>query len=135
MFADVDADGRLELVFWNQGGAALMMARIPPDPKSSVEWPLSVIYNYSPDSEMQQRGAAPKWKRPNEHEGLVFHDIDGDGLGDIVCGGWWFKRLPDGRFLPNPVDGSHHFSRSAAGQLKQGGRPEIVLASATARAR
>jgi hypothetical protein len=127
MFADIDGDGRLELVFWNQGGALLMSARIPPDPKSSTEWPLSVIYAYSPDSEMQQRGTAPTWKRPNEHEGLAFHDVDGDGLGDIVGGGWWFKRLPDGRFLPNPVDGSYHFSRSAAGQLKQGGRPEIVL--------
>lgn len=127
MFADIDADGRLELVFWNQGGALLMSARIPPDPKSSTEWPLSVIYAYSSDSEMQQRGTAPTWKRPNEHEGLAFHDIDGDGLGDIVGGGWWFKRPPDGRFLPHPVDGSYHFSRSAAGQLKQGGRPEIVL--------
>ena len=127
MFADIDADGRLELVFWNQDGALLMSARIPADPKSSTEWPLSVIYAYSSDSEMQQRGTAPTWKRPNEHEGLAFHDIDGDGLGDIIGGGWWFKRLPDGRFLPHSVDGSYHFSRSAACQLEQGGRPEIVL--------
>jgi len=41
--------------------------------------------------------------------------------------GLWVKRLPDGRSLPNPVDGAYHFSRSVAGQLKPGGRPEIVL--------
>jgi hypothetical protein len=127
MIADVDTDGRSELVFWNQGGMSLIAASIPRDPKAASEWPMRMIYTYSSDGEMQQRGTAPRWKRPNEHEGLAFDDIDGDGAGDVIGGGWWFKRLPDGQFRANPVDGSYHFSRSAAGQLKQGGRPEIVL--------
>ena len=68
MFADVDGDARLELVFWNQGGGALLMARVPPDPRSASEWPLTTIYAYSTDSEMQQRGTVPAWKRPNEQD-------------------------------------------------------------------
>jgi hypothetical protein len=129
MFADVDGDARPELLLWNQGGQKLLLARIPPDPREAVEWPITEIYRWSRDSEMQQRGVPPAFRQTNEHEGLAFADIDGDGVGDIVGGGLWFKRLPDGSFLPNTVDGSYHFSRSAAGQLKEGGRPEIVLSA------
>jgi hypothetical protein len=52
--------------------------------------------------------------------------MDGDGLEDIVGGGRWFKYEND-QFTPNIIDASYTFSRSAAGQLIEGGRPEVIL--------
>jgi len=127
LWIDVDHDGRRELVFWNQGGQRLMLATRPADVKASGEWPLTVIFEYSKDSEMLQRGTPPGFKGVNEHEGLWSADIDGDGTEDIVGGGYWFKRTAEGRFIPNTVDASYHFSRAAAGQFVEGGRPEVVL--------
>jgi hypothetical protein len=128
LFADAVEDSRAELLFWNQGARTLWMARIPFDPKSAAEWPRTAVYEYSEDSEMLQRGKPAAFRRTNEHEGLAGSDIDGDGRLDIVGGGLWFKHLGGDRFHPHPVDASYHFSRSAAGDLKKGGRPEIVLA-------
>jgi hypothetical protein len=127
MFADVDGDGRHELVFWNQGGRQLLMARVPADPRAAREWPRTAIFAYSGDSEQEQRATAPSFKSVNEHEGLDWADIDGDGKPDIVGGGLWFKHLGGDSFLPNEIDNGYHFSRSAAGQLIEGGRPEVVL--------
>jgi hypothetical protein len=127
MFADVDGDSRSELVFWNQGAHALILARIPNDPRSAGEWPMTEIFAYSADGEMQQRATSPPFKTINEHEGLAFADIDGDGKPDIVGGGYWFKHLGGDRYLANTVDAGYHFSRAAAGQLIEGGRPEVVF--------
>ncbi len=128
MFADVDGDGKNELVFWNQGGNRLVLARIPASPGAHAgEWPMAEIFTYASDSEQQQRAASPPFKGINEHEGLAVADIDGDGRPDIVGGGLWFKHLGGDRFRANEIDGGYHFSRSGAGQLKEGGRPEVVL--------
>jgi hypothetical protein len=127
MFLDVDGDGARELIFWNQGGLKLMLARRPADPRGGKEWALETVFAYASDSEMLQRGKPAAFRKVNEHEGLWAEDIDLDGRRDIVGGGYWFKRNEDGRFSVNVVDGSYHFSRSAAGQLRKGGRPEIVL--------
>jgi len=127
MWADVDGDGKNEMVFWNQGGNRLVLARAPRDPRVNREWPMTEIYSYSSDSEMEQRAAAPPFKGVNEHEGLAFEDIDSDGKRDIVGGGLWFKHLGGDRFLANTIDAGYHFSRAAAGQLVEGGRPEVVL--------
>ncbi|MCL4255413.1 MAG: hypothetical protein KJ043_16760, partial [Anaerolineae bacterium] len=54
-------------------------------------------------------------------------DIDGDGLMDIVGGGNWFKYLGDGKYQDNIIDDSYIFTRAAAGQLIEGGRPEVLL--------
>jgi hypothetical protein len=129
MFLDVDGDGTRELIFWNQSGRRLMMARRPADPRAAKpggEWALETVFEYHTDSEMLQRGAPASFRSINEHEGLWAEDIDLDGRPDIVGGGYWFKRTGE-KFAPNLVDASYHFSRSAAGQLKKGGRPEIVL--------
>jgi hypothetical protein len=127
LWADVDGDGRPELAFWNQGAQRLMLARPPANVKTDDEWPMTTVYEYSADSETRQRGDPPKWKRTNEHEGLTFADIDLDGKPDLVGGGLWFKHLGGDRFLPNDIDAAFHFSRSAVGQLKAGGRPEVAL--------
>jgi hypothetical protein len=127
MFADVDGDGKRELVFWNQRGHRLMLARVPANPKDDREWPMTAIFSYTGDGEMQQRATAPPFKSINEHEGLALTDIDGDGQPDIVGGGYWFKHLGGDKFAANTVDAGYHFSRAGAGQLIEGGRPEIVL--------
>jgi hypothetical protein len=133
MFLDVDGDNVRELIFWNQGGRRLLLARRPARPRDASpggggEWPMETVFEYSSDSEMLQRGKPAAFRSVNEHEGLWAADIDLDGRQDIVGGGYWFKRTPQGRFIPNLVDASYHFSRSAAGQLTRGGRPEVVLA-------
>ena len=127
MFADIDQDGSPELVFWNQGGHSLILARLPVDPKVDAEWPMTPIFTYTYDSEMKQRATSPPFKSVNEHEGLALLDIDGDGKKDIVGGGYWFKHIAGDKFEANAVDSSYHFSRAGAGQLMEGGRPEIVF--------
>lgn len=127
IFGDFDGDGRDELVFWNQGAGRLFWADIPENPRATEPWECVPIYSWSEDSEMQQRGTYPAFKSINEHEGLAKADIDGDGTLDIIGGGRWFKHLEGNTFAVNIVDAGYAFSRAAAGQLIEGGRPEIVL--------
>jgi len=110
LFADVDADGRAELVFWNQGARALFVAEIPADPRAAGEWQRSRIYSSQ-----------------NEEEGLAAADIDADGVVDIVAGGKWFRHREGQRFVAEKIGDAPYFSRAAVGQLKSGGRPEVVF--------
>lgn len=130
MFGDFDGDGKQELVFWNQGSTSLIMADIPANvKKTSAEWPMKTIYTYTTDSEMQPivgLNGYPGWQTVNEHEGLAKMDMDGDGIMDIVGGGRWFQ-YRDGQFVPHLIDASYTFSRSAVGQLIEGGRPEVLM--------
>ncbi len=125
--ADLDGCGKPEIVFWNQDAHGLFAAKMPPDPRNSGPWPLTQLYSYSADSEPPQRGRPAKFRGTNEHEGLAIIDIDGDGKPDIVGGGRWFRNLGGLKFQENLVDPAYSFSRAAAGQLKKGGRPEVVL--------
>ena len=129
MFIDTDGDGQQELVFWNQGANTLFMAEIPDNPKDVEEWDYKPVYQYHNDSQMEPvvgLNGYPGWSTVNEHEGLAKIDMDGDGIMDIVGGGRWFK-YKDGKFIENIIDASYTFSRSAAGQFVEGGRPEVLL--------
>ncbi|MCE5251443.1 VCBS repeat-containing protein [bacterium] len=127
MFIDCNGDGKTELVFWNQSARTLWCASLPDNPGTARSWECTAIYTYGGDSEMEQRGTYPGWKSINEHEGLSKTDIDGDGVPDIVGGGRWFKNTSGSAYVPNIIDAGYSFSRSAAGQLVRGGRPEVVL--------
>jgi sugar phosphate isomerase/epimerase len=127
LIADFDGDGLGELVFWNQRDQVLYLADIPENPRELDEWKFKPIYSYSSDSQMEPPGEMPDWKSTNEHEGLAAADIDMDGVLDIIGGGWWFKHVGNHQFQHNVVDASYSFSRSVSGQLKEGGRPEIVM--------
>ncbi|MBK8881626.1 MAG: VCBS repeat-containing protein [Bacteroidales bacterium] len=130
MTGDFDNDDLPELVFWNQDARTLFIAEIPANPKKTQDWKREPVYVYNADSEMEPRGgvgAYPAWRGRNEHEGLTKADIDGDGIVDIIGGGRWFKYMGNGMFRANLVDASYTFTRAAAGQLIEGGRPEILV--------
>ena len=112
--ADYDGDGRQELVSWNQKAKKLLLFEIPDDPRSSGSWPSTEIY---------------AWSSGREHEGFPTEavDIDLDGKLDIVGGGRWFKHAGRTRFQPQVIDDRMRFTQCAAGQLVQGGRPEVVF--------
>ncbi len=127
MWGDFDGDGAADLVFWSQGDGRLVLAHAPADPRTAREWPMTDVYTYSKDSQPEQRAVQPAFKGANEHEGLSSADIDLDGTPDIIGGGLWFKHVGGGRYLANYIDPGYAFSRAAAGQLIEGGRPEVVL--------
>ena len=112
IFGDFDGDGQAELVFWNQNDQALFMADIPADPKNTQPWSYTPIYT---------------WSSGKAHEGLAKADIDGDGQIDLIGGGRWFKHNGDMSYTANIIDDNQRFTRAAAGQLKEGGRPEVVF--------
>jgi FG-GAP-like repeat len=109
LFGDFDGDGKDELAFWVQRFDGLLLARIPRDPKTSGPWPTVSV--------AKLRAA----------EGLAKADIDGDGKIDLIGGGHWFKHEAGDNFRPMLIDIDSKFSRAAAGQLVEGGPPEVVF--------
>ncbi|MDY7099593.1 MAG: PKD domain-containing protein [Actinomycetota bacterium] len=116
VFADVDGDGRDELLWWADKPARLVLAEVPDDP-TVTPWPTGVVH--------LPTATAPK--------GLTAADLDGDGTVELVGAGSWFEWVtsPDGErsVVAHPLDGATTGGRVAVGQLVDGGRPEIVVDS------
>jgi len=113
---DVTNDGRISLVFWNQGSASLYWVPLPGEPRRSP-WPdIKVIA-----SGMRENG--------QPEEGIAVGDIDGDGKNEIVAGTHWYKYT--GR--SGAEWEVHKFARGyittvlAIGDIDGDGRNEIVL--------
>ncbi|HKK70618.1 MAG TPA: FG-GAP-like repeat-containing protein [Candidatus Krumholzibacteria bacterium] len=110
-FGDFDADGDLELAFWNQGaGGVLYLAEIPADPTTAGTWSRTAIFD-----------------GPDDSEGLATGDVDGNGTIDLIGAGHWFEFTGGTSFTAHLVADGRAFTRSAVGQLVEGGRPEIVI--------
>lgn len=113
IFGDFDGDGTTELVFWNQRGRKLLISDVPRNPRRKENWSFHALW---------------KWPQQFKYEGLDRCDIDGDGTLDLVGGGHWFEHRKGAEYAAHRVD-DYGKSRSAAADLIEGGRPEIVLNS------
>ena len=113
IFGDFDGDKQPELVSWNQRAFSLLRFAIPANPKTEALWPADAIFK------------APANLR---QEGLARADVDGDGVEDIIGGGYWFRHTGGGKFAAEVVDAKMNYTRSGAGQLVKGGRAELVFA-------
>lgn len=129
-FGDFDGDGKTELAFWNQGENSLFVADKPENVIKSDEWPLTKIFSYNNDCQMLQRsnGTELKNHEVNFHSGICNADLNLDGIDDIVAGGMYFY-FKAGKYIQNDIDKSYNSTKIAAGQLIEGGRPEIVMVS------
>jgi hypothetical protein len=129
-FGDYDGDGQIELAFWNQGENSLFVAEKPENIKKEDEWPLTKIFSYNTDCQMLQRSNDTELKNHpiNFHSGICNADINLDGIDDIIAGGMYFY-FKEGKYIQNDIDKSYISSKVVAGQLIEGGRPEIVMVS------
>jgi FG-GAP-like repeat len=114
IIGDFAGDGSLQLAFWVQHSEALLLARIPRDPKDIVPWPTLPIAQVGPA------------------EGLAKADIDSDGTIDLIGGGYWFKHRGGVKYEPTLIDKNSLTTRAAAGQLVEGGAPEVVFVAGDA---
>ncbi len=109
VLGDFDGDGRDELAFWVQHSESLLLAEIPRDPRQSGPWPTTLIARVSPA------------------EGLAKADVDGDGKLDLIGAGYWFRHQGGADYRPILIDPASKLTRAAAGQLVEGGAPEVVF--------
>jgi hypothetical protein len=111
---DFDGDGSPEFVTWNQGAKKLLLYEIPEDPRGVDSWPATEIFSWESGQELEGFPSTPV-------------DVDLDGKVDLIGGGRWFKHQGGTDYEPHVIDEEMRFTQCAAGQLVEGGRPEIVF--------
>ena len=113
-FADFKGKGIAQLAFWNQGAKTIFIAEIPQNPRQATQW------NYYPIFKGIAGEDAARYP-----EGMSAFDIDGDGIKDLLAGNCWFKYKGGTNFITVKIGsvGGLIF----AGQLIEGGYPEIVI--------
>lgn len=113
-FADFKGTGRAQLAFWNQWAKAIFIAEIPANPRAVEKWDYTPIFVWKPEE-----------KTLPYAEGMSAYDIDGDGKPDLLAANYWFKYKGGTNFTAIKIGtpGGLIF----AGQLKEGGYPEIVI--------
>jgi hypothetical protein len=121
LIGDLTGDGRMSLLFWNNGGKTLYWAPLPDDPRRTP-WPdIRVI-------------ATGREENGHAEEGLAIADLDGDGRNEIVAGTHWYKYT--GR--PGEEWETHKFAADyistvvAVGDINGDGRKEILLSEGDA---
>ena len=114
-YADVDGDGRPELVGLSQEAETVFYYDVPPDP-TSTPWPDET--HHVVDSGVSL-------------EGLHVDDVDGDGRTEIVAGTNVYHRTGDGWRRESIVDG-WNWTRVAAADLDGDGETELVFAEGDA---
>jgi hypothetical protein len=116
VIGDVTHDGRIALVFWNQGGRTLYWAPLPQDPRVTP-WP---------EAQVIARGL--------HEEGLAIADIDGDGKNEIVAGTHWYRYTGQA----GQEWEAHRFAEGyistvvAVGDIDEDGQQEILLSEGDA---
>ncbi|MBI5384586.1 MAG: VCBS repeat-containing protein [Verrucomicrobia bacterium] len=111
--ADFKGTGQPQLAFWNQQAKKIFLAGIPPNPRDAAEWPLTTIFT-----------GAVSGRLPYA-EGMSAADIDGDGKADLLAGNYWFKHTGGDNF--KAVQFGTPGGLIFAGQLVEGGLPEVVI--------
>ncbi len=119
LMGDVTGDGRLSLVFWNQGARTLHWVPVPDDPRQTP-WPgVGVIASGCVE------GGQPE-------EGLCLADVDGDGRNEVVAGTSWYKYLGGGRWAAHRFASGYITTKVAVADLDGDGQAEILLSEGDA---
>ena len=109
IFGDFAGSGSNQLAFWVQKSETLWLSQAPRDPRQNATWACAPIARVGPA------------------EGMAKADIDGDGKIDLIGGGFWFKHRGGNAFQSMLIDKKSLNSRAAAGQIVEGGSPEVVF--------
>lgn len=115
LIADVTGDGRLALLFWNQGSGTLYWTPLPRNPAASPWQNIQAIA-----TNMRENGLP--------EEGLVAADIDGDGKNEVIAGTHWYRFLgPPNRWERHKFARDYISTVIAVGDINGDGRNEILL--------
>jgi hypothetical protein len=126
IIGDVTGDGRMSLLFTNQGapgGTNIYCVPLPDDPMGSP-WPdLQIVaagkHEPNPFQPFRRDGMQPE-------EGLAIGDIDGDGQNELVCGTHWYKVTAKG-WEGHKFAAGYLCTKIAIGDVDGDGRNEILL--------